>query len=234
MDSKKLIACVGRLAPTQAIHLTFPKTQDGIHGLNKFMNICEENRNIRCGDLGSRGVVSIIQKSNWGNNVDRTFCVWGLKHSTPVDLERLAPYIESVSTSPHFASAIFGGSEPKRKTAAVEIVRAVANRSLIDELSSYGCFIAAGLYELDSLPVIHFAIKNTGDQQEIARVTLDGFSGTLAVDGKWLTDRRFSDAESVRQRIYSAMTDALDKLTESSISPSVQTQTAAAEATMGG
>jgi len=46
----------------------------------------------------------------------------------------------------------------------------------------------------------------------ILSVALDGWSGRMWIDGEW-GDRRISEAQSIREGIYSVLTDYLDKAT---------------------
>jgi len=55
-----------------------------------------------------------------------------------------------------------------------------------------------------------FTLIDKVDKKMQVTLSIDGFSGRYTIDGIW-GDRRISNAEEVRDWIYSVLNDALDK-----------------------
>jgi hypothetical protein len=75
-----------------------------------------------------------------------------------------------------------------------------------------GVRIFGKLVEIEGLPAVEFILLNADTSKKLVSVSVDGWSGRIAVDGVW-GDRSYVEPQNLRECIYSALTDHLDKIT---------------------
>lgn len=211
MEAKLLSACAGRLHLLQAIHVTFVTGSGGIAGLRRLLNLIRSSPKVRI-ELSQLIALQFVAESGRWEHVSRTVMVYGIMHADADLLEPMARDVESVHAGQHFASRLFVSSERKQHAAATDILLAVLNQSTLDQVEEYSARIDGKLCLIDGIPAITFTIFNKETNEKLVELSIDGFSGRYAIDGKW-GDQRFSDAQGVRERIYSVLTDRLDMLT---------------------
>lgn len=212
MDPELFVRCVERLHPLQLCHITFVSGSNGIDGLRRLVALTKLNPAVRIEGTYILTVLGIIQTGQW-ENVGRTIPVYGLMYADADLLSPIARDIERISVRDHYAKALFTSSPANKLAAATTIIGSVLNQSILDEVESWGARIDSRLTEIDGIPAVVFTLSNNDDGTELVEVALDGWSGRTAIDGSWGDTPLYIDPEKIRQLIYSALTDCLDRVT---------------------
>jgi hypothetical protein len=213
MDSKLFVACIARLHPLQAVYLTFNNGGGGIVGLRRLIALAKSTPTIQVEGIAFIELQAVLQSGLW-ENISRTVTVYGLAHADEDSLVSIARDLERIAAGEHFAKGIFTSNKAKQLAAVTTIIGAVLNRSLLDEVKSWGARVDGRLEDIDGIPAVTFTLFNVGDNEELVKVTVDGWSGRTAIDGVW-GDRRCSLSSQIGELVYSALTDRLDRLTKS-------------------
>lgn len=178
------VACAKRLHPLQPAFLTFNK--DGIVGVSRLIGLTRSCPGVRIdpGDFMAATAVEISQ--DWGHERNRTVQVHGLHQADSALLEPMARDVEKVAVPDHGAKALFTTRTRTFEEAAAKITSEVISGSLRAEIESWGLnvFSDPRMHLVDGLPGIDFTVRD-GDNQILLTVTLDGWSGRMAVNGIW-------------------------------------------------
>lgn len=207
MDSKVFVTQIKRLHGLQAVDVTFNKGLDSISSLRRLRTL-----GAKVSEQELPTLLAIINSNDWENDRNRRFTFWDLGLLNENILQVTARDIESIKTGSHWASGLMTGRMKRQKEVTQQLIDDVLNENIIDEVSSWGASIEGHFAEIEGLPAIEFAIRNRATCETLVVVAVDGWSGRYSIDGVW-GDRRFSDTQSVRERIYSALTDSLDHAT---------------------
>lgn len=211
MTADKLIACTRRLHLIQAIYLTFQPGLSGIIGLRRLIALQRSNSLVKIDPGIMIGLLAVNLSGEW-DRVSRTVPVYGMMHVENDVLTAIAPDLENVSTGDHIASKLFTSSQKKQDQAFQELIKSIASQLFVGHIRDWGCLIAFDLVEFEDLPGLQFTITNAGDQTKIVEVILDGFSGRMAVDGKF-GNTRCSHPDQIRKVIVDALAEKLEGMT---------------------
>lgn len=212
MDASLFCACAARLHTLQAMYITFATGQGGVAGLRRLMTIAQSSTFFRIEQSQVMMLQCVAESGRW-EHVSRTVTVYGIMKVHPSLLESLARDIESIHAGDHFAKAIFTSSEKKQHAATTDILLAVLNTAVLNEVEGYGVRVDGRLCSIDGIPAITFSFFKKASNEKLVELSIDGFSGRYAIGDAW-GDRRFISAKDVQERMYSVLTDCLDKLTE--------------------
>lgn len=207
MESNTFLTRIQRLYSLQAVDVTFNKGSDSISSLRRLRKL-----GAKVSEQEALNLLAIIDSNDWGTDKNRTVTFWNLGLLDEATLTHVAQDIESIKTGDHWASGLTTSRKKRQEEVTQQLIADVLNENIIEEVSSWGASIEGHFAEIDGLPAIEFAVRNQETCETLVVVAVDGWSGRYAINGEW-GDRRFTDAQSVRERIYSALTDALDKAT---------------------
>lgn len=206
----KFIACTHRLHVSQVIYLTFQTGPSGITGLEYLIKLTQSNHAIRI-QGAMIGLLAVTQSGEW-QRVSRTVAVYGLMNAENNELATISSYLENVSAGDHIASKLFTSNPKKRGLAASELIESIGSELFIGHIKDWGCTSKSELVDFEGLPGIKFSINSADDQSRIVEVILDGFSGRMAVDGKF-GDMRCSHPDQIRKVIVEALIEKLECMT---------------------
>jgi hypothetical protein len=207
MDSNIFLTRIKRLHRLQDATLTFNKGQDSISSLSRLRNL-----GARVSEQAVMTLLAIIESKDWGEDKNRTVIFWNLGLLDEQTLVHVAQDVESIKTGDHWASGLMTSRKKRQEEVTQQLITEVLNENILDEVSSWGASIEGHFAEIEGLPAIEFAIRNQETCETLVVVAVDGWSGRCSINGEW-GDRRFTDAQGVRERVYSALTDALDHAT---------------------
>ena len=211
MEARKLISCARRLHILQAIYLTFNPGDDSVAGLRRLFGLTRSNSSVRIEQSSLLSLNGVIQSGRW-ERVNHKVMVYGLMHAEDDFLTPIARDLQSVATGDHGASGLFTSNAKRQQETAQQIIESVLNESIVQEVKSWGAKIVGRFTMYDNLPAVEFFISDAATGEKLVNVAVDGWSGRMAVDEVW-GDRRYSDPQELRERIYSALTDSLDLVT---------------------
>ncbi|MEY4440593.1 MAG: hypothetical protein RLY49_219 [Candidatus Parcubacteria bacterium] len=207
MEPNLFLTRIQRLHGLQDATLTFNKGDDSISSLRRLRNL-----GAKTSEQDTSSVSAVIQSGDWCGDKNRTISFWNLGLLDEATLRHIARDIESMKTSEHWASGLMTGRKKRQEDITAQLISEVLTESFVAEVEEWGASIEGHFAEINSLPAIEFAIRNKETCDTVVVVAVDGWSGRYSINGEW-GDRRFTDAQGVRERIYSALTDALDQAT---------------------
>ena len=211
MTADKLIACVCRLHFLQVIYLTFQSSRGSISGLRRLIALIQSNPTVEIDQGVLIGLLCVTQSGEW-ERVSRTVPVYGMMHVENDVLNAIAPDLENVSAGDHIASKLFTSNPRKRQQVADELKQSIASELFIGHIKDWGGAIAFDLVDFEGLPGMKFTIISASDQTKIVEIILDGFTGRMAVDGKF-GDTQCSHPDQIRKVIVDAFAEKLENLT---------------------
>ncbi|OHA17784.1 MAG: hypothetical protein A2664_04230 [Candidatus Taylorbacteria bacterium RIFCSPHIGHO2_01_FULL_46_22b] len=212
MDAKKFIACAKKTHLLQPVFLKF--NRDGITGVSRLIGLTRSCPGVRIdqGDLTASMAVEMSQ--DWGNERNRTIKVHGLCHVHPALLEPMARDIEQVSVPDHGAKALFTSRVRTFEEAAAKITREVITLPLRAEIEGWGLNIFSDPRTQrleDGLPGIDFTLRDA-DGGVLVTVTLDGWSGRMAVNGVF-GDELYVQPKQLEKLIRTSLEACLERMT---------------------
>lgn len=207
MKPEMFLARIKRLHGLQDVTLTFNEGNDSISSLRRLRSL-----GARTSEQDASAVLAVIQSGDWCGDRNRTIAFWNLGLIDEATLLHVARDVESMKTSDHWASGLMTGRKKRQDDVITQLIGEVLTESFVAEVQEWGAIIEGHFAEIDGLPAVEFAIRNTDTCETLVVVAVDGWSGRYSIDGVW-GDRRFSNAQGVRERIYSALTDALEEAT---------------------
>ena len=214
MEAKRFIKLVHMLCTPQVIYITFSPDAEGIKGL-RCLNALIVSNNFVLITQSLVQMLAVIETGEW-QNVSRTVAVYGMAYADDDPLVAIARGVEKVEVSDHGAKGLFTSRESSFVEAAASITNAVMDKNLYDTVEGWGLRLYSdprmAMDRNGGLPGISFIVRD-GDSDVILTVSLDGWSGRMAVnDGEW-SDVVYTQAFQLQVRIREALTQYLDYAT---------------------
>lgn len=180
MDSGEFALYINRLHPLQGVQVKFGK--DGMTGLFRLHALLESNRAVRLDERGKTAMEIVFMARNWCGDQNRTYLVFGLQKADPAMLAAIAKDVESIDSGYHLLKGIMSGRQKSRDEAYKQLVNGVLTKSFLTEASVWDLSISGHLSEFESIPCVEFTLRL---ENEHTNILVDGWSGRMAVDGKF-------------------------------------------------
>lgn len=210
MNIDNLLSSFTRLHSSQRVSLRF-KEQDGIIGLIRLRGLIESNPNIRILDGENVAMAAVIMSQSWGGDMNRTYHVFGISSANQDFLREILRDVESVEVSDHGAKGLMSRRQKRRDDVSKEIFEQVLVPELLEEIRGWDLDITGYLDKLsDDTPSLEFRL--TYNNAAVISITLDGFSGRMAIDGLW-GNELYTHPEQLQRVIRNAMEHALEVMT---------------------
>lgn len=209
MDTKMFIAKVKRLHPLQSVALRFGA--NGTTGLRRLQALISSNSRVRMDDRDKALMFAVAISGNWGGSAqNRDYTVYGLSCAEEGMLEAIGRDVEHMTIGQHGAQSLMTGRQKLRDEAAAKLASSVLTSEFCKEIQGLGINTISEIGELESLPFIKFALSY--EDQTIAAVVVDGWSGRIAVNGTF-GNEMYVRPQQIQNELREQMNRVLEKLT---------------------
>ena len=186
MDYSKLrLSLLSLSYPSPVLRVTFNKVMDAgvLCALSKLYQLHQDGV-IELEQKELMVLLAVIESHNWDGDRNRTFDITILRIEAKVRLfEDFENTVEAVKPQHQFSALLSSRHAQRQKAAEVIKFLLTSDENLKNELAGWGVTLEIEPLVLDpSEPRIAIRLKSGSDV--IGRMSIDGFSGCLIVEGK--------------------------------------------------
>ncbi|MFC1720894.1 hypothetical protein ACFL0K_01425 [Patescibacteria group bacterium] len=178
----RTVSRIGRLHPLQSVTLVL-KSENGVLSLRRLKTLMDYVSDICIPCEEKDAMEMAIDTNDLGDAQRRTYHVRGLSTANPEHIKEILLGVEKVRAPEHGATGLISRRDEHRDEAATKILSRVLNPKFMKELSHKG-FCAEGYISKleDDTDCFRVDIKDTSSDRVISSITLDGFSGQIAIN----------------------------------------------------
>ncbi len=210
IDIDRVLSSVQRLNPMQSVALRFNE-QTGMVGLALLRNLLDENPKVQVPYIERSIMEAVITSHQWDMAKNRIYCVEGLSCVKKKLLRDILKYVDTADVDNRGMEGIMFGRKKRREEVVQQLSNWVFAPEFIKAVEEWGLYPRSYLSELkDGTPSMQIDLLMNNDI--VTSLTLDGFSGRIAVDDVWGKDIYVTPGQ-FRQVIMSAIEHAVELVT---------------------
>lgn len=206
----RVMSSLQRIKSTQSVALHFNE-QVGMHGLSMLCSLIDEDPRVQISYIEKAIMDAVLVSRQWGTVKNRIYCIEGLAFVDENTLRSILKYVDIAYVDNRGIEGLMSSRKKRREEVVQQLSNRIFTPELIKILKGWDLYTKVYLSELeDGTPSMQIELLMDG--VVALSLTLDGFSGRIAVDGVFCKDTYVAPGQ-FQQVVLSAIENTINGMT---------------------